>query len=123
MRDEDRTSRAPTEVDRQVGETLRNLRQARNMTLQELATHAGISHQQLQKYETGVNRLSAGMLSTLSGVLAVHVADFFEDEKVKRKGLSKTDALREQCQAVLKRTQSADTLQDMLKVLEALQRR
>ena len=55
------TSRAPTAVDQMVGEKIRKLRLDRNLTLAELGSELGISHQQLQKYETGTNRLSAAV--------------------------------------------------------------
>ena len=73
------TSRAPTETDIQVGAHLRRIRLARNMTLAELGADLGISHQQLQKYETGTNRLSAGMLKHAADTLSVCILDFFDD--------------------------------------------
>ena len=78
------TSRAPTAVDQMVGEKIRRLRQDRNMTLAELGNELGISHQQLQKYETGTNRLSAGMLSSVADVLRVPIASLFEDENANK---------------------------------------
>ena len=74
------TSRAPTAVDQMVGEKIRKLRLDRNLTLAELGSELGISHQQLQKYETGTNRLSAGMLANVAEVLRVSIASLFEDE-------------------------------------------
>ena len=60
-------SRSPTRIDQMVGEKIRELRTTQNFTLSELGLELGISHQQLQKYETGTNRLSAGMLAYASG--------------------------------------------------------
>lgn len=74
-----KTSRAPTDIDRQVGAHLRRIRLARNMTLADLGADLGISHQQLQKYETGTNRLSAGMLKLVADVLGVCILDFFDE--------------------------------------------
>ena len=51
------------------------------MTLVELAGLLGISHQQLQKYETGINRISAGMLYEAAKRLDVPLADFFACEE------------------------------------------
>lgn len=70
-------SRAPTDIDRFVGERVRQLRTDQRMTLQELGADLGISHQQLQKYETGTNRFSAGMLFQTARALGVSVADLF----------------------------------------------
>jgi len=80
--------RAPSEVDLRVSTHLRERRLACGMTLVELAGHLGISHQQLQKYETGANRMSAGMLYRLSRQLGVPLADFFACE-----GLEEDDQL------------------------------
>ena len=74
------TSRAPTDVDIQVGLTVRKLRIENNLTLAELGRAVGISHQQMQKYEVGTNRLSAGMLASLAGVFGIGVGDLFENQ-------------------------------------------
>ena len=49
------------------------------LTLQTLAKAVGVTYQQLQKYERGVNRISASRLFILSGALDVPVSFFFED--------------------------------------------
>lgn len=49
----------------------------RGMTQGELAQELGISFQQLQKYEKGTNRLSAGRLFALASALRVSVTDLF----------------------------------------------
>ena len=72
-----KTSRAATDVDRHAGEVVRNLRNERNITLAELGQLIGVSHQQLQKYETGTNRMSVGQLHALAKVLGVPVTVFF----------------------------------------------
>lgn len=71
-------SRSPTDTDRLVGENLRRIRIDRNETLSETGAAVGISHQQLQKYETGSNRLSAGMLKKVADHFSVSVADLFD---------------------------------------------
>lgn len=71
------TSRAATEIDRQVGANVRALRNARGMTLAELGTELGISHQHLQKYETSANRISAGMLLLIAQALRVPVVTLY----------------------------------------------
>ncbi len=73
-------SRSPTEIDKQVGRNIRTLRTEADMTLDEMGAALGISHQQLQKYETGTNRLSAGMLANVARVLRVKIGDLFEEE-------------------------------------------
>ena len=54
------SKRSPNDIDRLVGARLRSLRTVQDRTLAELGTELGISHQQLQKYETGANRMSSG---------------------------------------------------------------
>ncbi len=48
------------------------------MTQQQLAEKVGIKFQQIQKYETGMNRISASRLWDISEVLGVPVSFFFE---------------------------------------------
>ncbi|GAA3853260.1 helix-turn-helix transcriptional regulator [Celeribacter arenosi] len=48
------------------------------MTQQQLAERVGIKFQQIQKYETGMNRVSASRLWDIAESLAVPVAYFFE---------------------------------------------
>jgi transcriptional regulator with XRE-family HTH domain len=48
------------------------------MTQQQLAEKVGIKFQQIQKYETGMNRVSASRLWDISEALDVPVAYFFD---------------------------------------------
>lgn len=48
------------------------------MTQQQLAERVGIKFQQIQKYETGMNRVSASRLWDISDALGVRVSFFFE---------------------------------------------
>jgi transcriptional regulator with XRE-family HTH domain len=48
------------------------------MTQQKLAELVGIKFQQIQKYETGANRVSASRLWDIADALGVGVAHFFE---------------------------------------------
>src|SRR4051794_35265467 len=60
-----------------VGKRARERRRALGLTMQEVAAALGVPYQQLHKYETGANRLSAGRLFLLAGALGVEVAHFF----------------------------------------------
>lgn len=66
-------------VDVYVGRRIRHLRWFTGVTQKELADRIGIRFQQVQKYETGSNRISASKLWEISLVLNVPVAYFFED--------------------------------------------
>ena len=48
------------------------------LSQKDLATHVGYSYQQVQKYEKGLNRVSASVLYEFSGALGVPVSFFFE---------------------------------------------
>lgn len=65
-------------IDKHAGTRLRMRRLMMNMTQTELADAVGISFQQVQKYETGFNRISASRLQQFASVLRVPVTFFFD---------------------------------------------
>ncbi|MBU2980765.1 helix-turn-helix domain-containing protein [Lentibacter algarum] len=65
-------------VDVHVGKRVRHRRWLVGMTQQQLAEEVGIKFQQIQKYETGANRVSASRLWDISETLDVPVSFFFE---------------------------------------------
>lgn len=65
-------------VDVHVGKRIRHRRWLIGMTQQQLAEKVGIKFQQIQKYETGANRVSASRLWDISDALGVDVSFFFE---------------------------------------------
>ena len=65
-------------VDVHVGKRVRHRRWLVGMTQQQLAEKVGIKFQQIQKYETGANRVSASRLWDIADALDVPVAFFFE---------------------------------------------
>ena len=73
------TSRGPNPIDIHVGARVRLRRNLLGITLQTLAKAVGVTYQQLQKYERGVNRIGASRLFNLSRVLDVPISFFFED--------------------------------------------
>ncbi|KNG92553.1 helix-turn-helix domain-containing protein [Pseudaestuariivita atlantica] len=76
-------------VDVHVGKRIRHRRWLVGMTQQQLAEKVGIKFQQIQKYETGANRVSASRLWDIADTLDVQIGFFFEglgnedDAKVK----------------------------------------
>ena len=66
-----------TPVDQLVGTRIRERRRAVNMSQTELARKIGVTFQQVQKYENGVNRISAGRLSAIAQALGVPMTFFF----------------------------------------------
>jgi transcriptional regulator with XRE-family HTH domain len=65
-------------VDQHVGYRLRMRRKMLGLTQEALGEALALSFQQVQKYENGKNRISAGRLQQLSQILKVPVAFFFE---------------------------------------------
>jgi transcriptional regulator with XRE-family HTH domain len=66
------------DIDEFMGRRLRSRRRVLGLTQQELATACGVRFQQIQKYECGANRMSAGRLWGISKVLGVPVSYFFD---------------------------------------------
>lgn len=67
----------PHHVDVEVGARLRAFREAAGITQSDLGRAIGVTFQQVQKYETGANRLSSSRLSLAAGFLSVPIAAFF----------------------------------------------
>ena len=64
-------------LDAEVGMRIRSHRKQAKMTLQVLADRLGIAYQQVQKYETGINRIGAGRLMEIAEILGIPIASFF----------------------------------------------
>ena len=80
-------------VDVHVGKKIREVRLLRGMTQVNVAEKLGLSFQQLQKYETGYNRVSASKMFEISQLLDVEPAYFFEG--LPRSGMPEREALDE----------------------------
>jgi transcriptional regulator with XRE-family HTH domain len=68
----------PNEIDQLVGSRVQQRRMLIDLSQEHLAKALGITVPQLQKYEKGVNRISASRLHKLAGVLDVPIGYFFE---------------------------------------------
>ncbi len=71
--------KGPNPIDVHVGARVRLRRNLLGLTLQTLAKAVGVTYQQLQKYERGVNRVGASRLFNLGRALDVPISFFFED--------------------------------------------
>ncbi len=69
----------PNPVDVHVGARLRQRRTLLGMNQTNLGNAIGVKFQQVQKYESGSNRISASRLFNLSRLLDVPVEYFFDD--------------------------------------------
>lgn len=68
----------PNQVDEYVGVRLRRLRRLTGYSQTKLGELLGITFQQIQKYEKGVNRISASRLQHIANIFQVPVSHFFE---------------------------------------------
>jgi transcriptional regulator with XRE-family HTH domain len=65
-------------IDQHVGERIRARRTELGLTQEQLAEALTVSYQQVQKYETGANRISAGRIFELARKLRVDISYFFQ---------------------------------------------
>lgn len=72
------TPRKCTEVDTQIGERLRDLRQKNGLSQSDLGASVGVSFQQIQKYEAGTNRVAVSTMLALADHLGISPARFLK---------------------------------------------
>jgi transcriptional regulator with XRE-family HTH domain len=66
---------------KQVGIEIKKRRKALGISQMKLAGEVGVSFQQIQKYEKGVNKISVERIQQIAGALGTSVHSFFEKEK------------------------------------------
>jgi transcriptional regulator with XRE-family HTH domain len=64
--------------DEEVGRRVRSRRLERRFSQTELADKIGVTFQQVQKYEKGVNRIGSGRLQRIAEALEVPITFFFD---------------------------------------------
>ena len=69
----------PNPIDIHVGNRIRQRRMLLNMSQEKLADLLGLTFQQVQKYEKGMNRVGASRLWDISKVLKTTISFFYED--------------------------------------------
>lgn len=74
--------RSVTKIDQHVSRQIRLRRKMLNISQDVLAEATGVTFQQIQKYENGTNRVSAGRLLSIAQVLRVPVTFFYEGFEV-----------------------------------------
>ncbi len=88
----------PRPVDVHVGGRVKACRMLTGMSQEELGNHVGLTQQQIQKYETGMDRIAVSRLWVISLVLGRPISWFFEGiGERKRKGdglLAKRETLK-----------------------------
>lgn len=80
-----------------IGLKIKEHRKRAGLSQEGLAELVGLSFQQIQKYESGVNRLNTDKLQTIAKALCIPVAAFFDDQPIE--ALPFTDQERELLQS------------------------
>ncbi|WP_342633216.1 helix-turn-helix transcriptional regulator [Microvirga flavescens] len=70
--------KSPNDADRHIGRQIRARRIAIGMSQERLGELLGLTFQQIQKYEKGINRVGAGRLLEIGAFLQVPIAYFYE---------------------------------------------
>lgn len=73
-------AKSPTSIDAYVGSRVRARRKLLRLSQVGLAEQIGVTFQQIQKYEKGINRIGASRLQTIAETLGVPVQFFFEND-------------------------------------------
>lgn len=79
---DEKGSRRPNPIDIHVGSRVRLRRMLMGISQEKLGEKLGLTFQQVQKYEKGVNRIGASRLFDLSNVLSVPIQFFYEDAPI-----------------------------------------
>jgi transcriptional regulator with XRE-family HTH domain len=79
---DEKSSRRPNPVDVHVGSRVRLRRMLLGMSQEKLGERLGLTFQQVQKYEKGINRIGASRLFDLAQVLGVPIQFFYEEAPV-----------------------------------------
>jgi transcriptional regulator with XRE-family HTH domain len=74
--------RSVIKSNKQIGIEIKRIREAHGMSQMELAEEVGVSFQQIQKYEKGINRISVERIQQIAKALGTSVNTFFEKERV-----------------------------------------
>ena len=83
------SKKAANPVDAHVGHRIRLRRMLVGMSQQHLGELLGLTFKQIQKYEKGINRISAGRLFEVAGILGVPIGFFFDDVGTKASDIEK----------------------------------
>jgi transcriptional regulator with XRE-family HTH domain len=73
-----RSKRGPAPADVRIGDRIRARRMTLGMSQTDLGAAVDVTFQQIQKYERGINRVSASTMERLAGALGVPITYFFD---------------------------------------------
>ncbi|NEU13554.1 helix-turn-helix transcriptional regulator [Methylobacterium sp. BTF04] len=80
------TQKSTTDTDRDVGVRIMALRKAKGLSQSALGEALGVTFQQIQKYEKGINRVGASRLQEIARLLDVPVSTLFGDQSEEGQG-------------------------------------
>ena len=83
--------KSPNDADRHIGSQIKARRNAIGMSQEKLGEMLGLTFQQVQKYEKGMNRVGAGRLLDIGTILQVPVTYFYEGLSTDRLKVSSED--------------------------------
>lgn len=116
------TGRQLGDMDRHVGQRVKLARALAGVTQEKLGEAVGITFQQVQKYEKGVNRIGAGRLQQIADALGTTIDFFFEGGP----GQAKTNEQADQSATVmsfLNMSESVRLMRGFMKIGDAESRR
>ena len=93
--------KSPDVIDQHISNRIKTRRIMVGISQEKLADKLGITFQQVQKYEKGINRISASRLNRVAAILGVPIGHFFEDsiepkiDQADEKGLPIADRITE----------------------------
>lgn len=116
--------RAAGKQDLELGHRIRLRRVEQQMSQAELGDALGVSFQQVQKYEKGVNRVGAARLVTIAKVLDVPMSFFYGEDNAKQRDVESLLFLDSSFSLRLLRAYSAikdqDTQRRFVSLMEAV---
>ena len=106
-------SNVPTDLDQLVSRRIRSLRTQRGLTLKSVADELGIVFQQLHKYESGLAKVSIGILIRLAEILDCQISDLVPPEfknDVELEQEVRVDLLKQDVQNLISECESEQVL-------------
>lgn len=115
-------------IDIQIGKKLRMLRNMKGISQSTLAGEAGITFQQVQKYEKGVNRIAAARLYDFACILGIDASYFFKDLDAgkasgKKYSFAEPDSTFAKQQDLLESKESLTLVREFYKIKDAAKRK
>ena len=110
--------KSPSLLDKDIGARIRLHRTLAGMSQEALGDILGLTFQQVQKYEKGINRIAAARLQNVADAFGIPVTTFFENP-----GSSSGGGIAPDIQAFLSSREGYDLVQAFLKIENPAMRR